>query len=44
MDWAFFYSDCEHEVEEVTDGTRITVTYNLYTHKDSGASQVGCWP
>jgi hypothetical protein len=28
--WAAFYSDCEHEVLEVTDGYRITLTYNLY--------------
>lgn len=27
--WAAFYSDCEHEVHEVSSGTRITVTYNL---------------
>lgn len=28
--WAAFYGDCEHEVLEVTDGYRITLTYNLY--------------
>jgi hypothetical protein len=28
--WAAFYSDCEHEVLEVTGGYRITLTYNLY--------------
>ncbi|KAF7445521.1 P4Hc domain containing protein [Pyrenophora tritici-repentis] len=28
--WAAFYSDCEHEVLEVTNGHRITLTYNLY--------------
>ena len=28
--WAAFYSDCEHEVLEVTSGFRITLTYNLY--------------
>ncbi|KAK6858062.1 hypothetical protein PG995_005761 [Apiospora arundinis] len=28
--WAAFYSDCEHEVLEVTSGHRITLTYNLY--------------
>ena len=28
--WAAFYSDCEHEVLEVTEGHRITLTYNLY--------------
>lgn len=28
--WAAFYSDCEHEVLEVTGGHRVTLTYNLY--------------
>ncbi|KAB5542402.1 hypothetical protein GE09DRAFT_1244641 [Coniochaeta sp. 2T2.1] len=28
--WAAFYSDCEHEVNEVTSGHRVTLTYNLY--------------
>ncbi|KAK8859871.1 oxidoreductase 2OG-Fe(II) oxygenase family protein [Apiospora arundinis] len=28
--WAAFYSDCEHEVLEVTSGHRVTLTYNLY--------------
>lgn len=30
IQWAAFYSDCEHEVKEVTEGHRVTVTYNLY--------------
>jgi hypothetical protein len=30
IQWAAFYSDCEHEVLEVTQGYRITLTYNLY--------------
>lgn len=30
IQWAAFYSDCEHEVLPVTSGYRITVTYNLY--------------
>jgi hypothetical protein len=30
VQWAAFYSDCEHEVLEVTEGYRITLTYNLY--------------
>jgi hypothetical protein len=30
IQWAAFYSDCEHEVLEVTEGHRITLTYNLY--------------
>jgi hypothetical protein len=29
MQWAAFYSDSEHEVLPVTDGYRITLTYNL---------------
>jgi len=28
--WAAFYSDCEHEVREVSQGHRVTLTYNLY--------------
>jgi hypothetical protein len=28
--WAAFYSDCEHGVKELTDGHRVTLTYNLY--------------
>ncbi|EME83948.1 uncharacterized protein MYCFIDRAFT_152230 [Pseudocercospora fijiensis CIRAD86] len=27
---AAFYSDCEHEVYEVTSGHRVTLTYNLF--------------
>jgi len=34
--WAAFYSDCEHEVKEVTAGHRITLTYNLYAHEQLG--------
>jgi len=30
VQWAAFYSDCEHEVREVTAGHRVTLTYNLY--------------
>lgn len=30
IQWAAFYSDCEHEVMPVTSGHRITLTYNLY--------------
>lgn len=30
ISWAAFYSDCEHEVLEVTSGHRLTLTYNLY--------------
>lgn len=31
--WAAFYSDCEHEVLQVTRGHRVTLTYHLY-HTD----------
>lgn len=30
IQWAAFYSDCEHEIKEVTEGHRITLTYNLF--------------
>ncbi|EJP63178.1 oxidoreductase, 2OG-Fe(II) oxygenase family protein [Beauveria bassiana ARSEF 2860] len=30
IEWAAFYSDCEHEVMEVSSGHRLTLTYNLY--------------
>ena len=30
IQWAAFYSDCEHEVLPVTSGDRVTLTYNLY--------------
>lgn len=34
--WAAFYSDCEHEVLEVTRGHRLTLTYNLYAVRGAG--------
>ena len=36
INWAAFYSDCEHEVYEVTAGHRITLTYNLYVTRGAG--------
>ena len=33
--WAAFYSDCEHHIREVTIGHRLTLTYNLYTIRES---------
>ncbi|KAJ5659036.1 hypothetical protein N7507_005487 [Penicillium longicatenatum] len=30
IQWAAFYSDCEHEIKTVTHGERITLAYNLY--------------
>lgn len=34
--WASFYSDCEHEVLEVTEGHRLTLTYNLFWVRGNG--------
>ncbi|KAK2000996.1 oxidoreductase [Colletotrichum falcatum] len=34
--WAAFYSDCEHEVLEVTSGHRLTLTYNLHAVRGAG--------
>ncbi|KAF2768460.1 hypothetical protein EJ03DRAFT_343955 [Teratosphaeria nubilosa] len=36
LHWAAFYSDCEHEVLEVTSGHRIALTYNLYVRCGAG--------
>ena len=36
IQWAAFYSDCEHEVLPVTTGHRITLTYNLHLAYGSG--------
>ncbi|KAJ2980851.1 hypothetical protein NUW58_g6836 [Xylaria curta] len=36
LQWAAFYSDCEHEVLEVTSGHRLTLTYNLYAVRGAG--------
>lgn len=30
IQWAAFFSDCEHEVLQVMDGHRVTLTYNLH--------------
>lgn len=30
IQWAAFFSDCEHEVFEVIEGHRVTLTYNLH--------------
>lgn len=30
IQWAAFYSDCEHGIKRITEGERITLTYNLY--------------
>jgi hypothetical protein len=36
IQWAAFYSDCEHEVSQVTSGYRITLTYNLFIRRGLG--------
>lgn len=36
---AAFYSDCEHEISDITEAHRITLTYNLYV-TDSGCGSV----
>ncbi|GAB1316186.1 Fe2OG dioxygenase domain-containing protein [Madurella fahalii] len=36
INWAAFYSDCEHEIFEVTEGHRLTLTYNLYSVRGNG--------
>jgi len=36
IQWAAFYSDCEHEVFPVTSGSRITLTYNLFASRGPG--------
>ena len=30
LQWAVFYTDCEHEILPVIEGSRITLTYNVY--------------
>ncbi|GKZ31795.1 hypothetical protein AbraIFM66950_000645 [Aspergillus brasiliensis] len=39
VQWAAFYSDCEHEIGPVTEGERITLTYNLYA-ADAGIGRI----
>ncbi|KAK6956528.1 hypothetical protein Daesc_001806 [Daldinia eschscholtzii] len=36
IQWAAFYSNCEHEVLQVQSGHRITPTYNLYATRGNG--------
>lgn len=36
IEWAAFYSDCEHEVMEVSSGHRLTLTYNLFAVRGAG--------
>ncbi|CAG7952459.1 unnamed protein product [Penicillium salamii] len=44
IQWAAFYSDCEHEIKPVTEGERITLTYNLYITKTDVVQQAGRVP
>lgn len=37
IQWAAFYSDCEHEIKTIKAGHRITLTYNLYVREMPGA-------
>ncbi|KAL2793352.1 hypothetical protein BJX66DRAFT_326137 [Aspergillus keveii] len=41
IQWAAFYSDCEHEIETITHGDRITLTYNLYVTEPIGGLITG---
>lgn len=43
LQWAAFYSGCEHEVMNVTSGHLITLTYNLFARNTSntGTPQAG---
>lgn len=36
IQWAAFYSDCEHEILTIKEGARITLTYNLYVAEPVG--------
>jgi len=38
--WAAFFSDIEHEVLPVTEGYRVTLTYNLYYGADLNQSMI----
>ena len=43
VSWAVLFSDVEHEVLPVTEGHRITLTYNLYSvnqHRDKEVSVI----
>lgn len=39
---AAFYSDCEHEILEVTEGHRLTLTYNLFCVRGNGQLGGNC--
>lgn len=37
IQWAAFYSDCEHEITQVIEGHRVTLTYNLFVGEPVGS-------
>ncbi|KAL3490029.1 hypothetical protein BJX62DRAFT_238483 [Aspergillus germanicus] len=41
IQWAAFYSDCEHEIETITNGDRVTLTYNLCVTEPIGGLTIG---
>ncbi|MFD7841736.1 2OG-Fe(II) oxygenase [Nocardia sp. NPDC059764] len=41
LSFVAFYGDCAHEVLPVTDGFRITLTYNLVAHGRTGPDTAG---
>ncbi|MEC3957611.1 2OG-Fe(II) oxygenase [Nocardia sp. CDC153] len=41
LSFVAFYGDCAHEVLPVTDGFRITLTYNLIAHGRTGPDTAG---
>lgn len=36
--WCCFFTDCLHQVETITDGTRVTLQYNVYVDQSIGES------
>lgn len=36
--WVAFYSDCEHEINSVNSGYRVTLTYNIYLKEKTNIS------
>ncbi|KAJ5112050.1 hypothetical protein N7532_000095 [Penicillium argentinense] len=40
VQWAAFYSDCEHEIKSISSGYRLTLTYNLYIYEPLEKLQV----
>lgn len=36
IQWAAFYTDCEHEIKQIIEAERITLTYNIYITDTAG--------